>query len=108
MAYHETSDADLFRHYASLENGDADQQWCERQAQSYWDESDKIVDAWRRIAGKDPECLFALDVANAMTGHPDDRAIRAERLLSLIEDKISDEFIIMAGEELDSQEPDYD
>ena len=43
-----------------------------------------------------------------MTGHPDDRAIRAERLLSLIEDKIADEFIIMAGEELDAREPDYD
>lgn len=108
MAYHETSDADLFRHYAYLEKGDADKQWCERQAEWYWDESDKIADAWRRITGKDPDCLFALDIVCATTGHTDSREARAERLLSLIEEKIADEFIIMAGEELDSQEPDYD
>lgn len=108
MAYHETSDDDLDRYLAELDRGDADKQWIDRQAQGYWDDSDNIVDAWCRIAANDPECLFALDVANAMTGHPDDRAIRAERLLSLIEEKIGDEFIIMAGEELDSQEPDYD
>lgn len=108
MSYHETSDAGLKRYLADIDRGDNDREWCNRQAEGYWDNSDKIVDAWRRIADNDPECLFALDVANAMTGHPDDRAIRAERLLSLIEDKIADEFIIMSGEELDAREPDYD
>lgn len=108
MAYHETSDADLNRYLADIDRGDNDRQWCDRQAEGYWGESAKIADAWRRITDKDPDCLFALDIVCATTGHPDSREARAERLLSLIEEKIGDEFIIMAGEELDSREPDYD
>lgn len=108
MSYHETSDADLNRYLADIDRGDNDRQWCNRQAEGYWASPSLIADAWRRITDKDPDCLFALDIVCATTGHPDSREARAERLLSLIEEKIGDEFIIMAGEELDSQEPDYD
>jgi hypothetical protein len=104
--------ADLDRHLADIERGDDAREWCARRAEGYWDADDKLADrladAWRRIMESDSEKLFALDVATAMIGHPNGRAARAERLLCLIEDKIADEFIIMAGEELDGMEPDYD
>lgn len=108
MSYHETSDADLNRHLAELDRGDSDKQWIDRRAEGYWSSASLIAEAWQRVTVRDIEYLFALDIVCAMTGHPDSREARAERLLSLIEDKIADEFIIMAGEELDSQEPDYD
>jgi len=113
MRYCETTDSDLNRYLDDLSRGDDEHEWCNRRAEGYWTDSDakladRITDAWRRIMDKDPEKLFALDVAAALIGHPDSEASRAERLLSIIEDKIADEFIIMAGEELDDMEPDYD
>jgi hypothetical protein len=112
MRYCETSDADLNRYLDDISRGDDEHEWCNRRAEGYWDQDDNLADrleeAWRRIMGNDHEKLFALDVAAAFIGHPGARAARAERLLYLIESKIEDEFIVMAGEELDDMEPDYD
>lgn len=94
--------ADLNRYLADCDRADAIDRALDAKVAGWMGDSDAIAGAWDEIE-EDGPAIMGVDIALALTGHPDDRGIRAERLLALVEQKVRDKLAEKAPDALEAE-----
>lgn len=95
--------ADLNRYLAEADRADAITRRCDDKVADWMRDGDAIAGAWDELE-EDGPALMGVDIALALTGHRDDRAIRAERLLALVEQKVRDKLAEKAPEAIEAED----